>query len=126
MSTLFDVNFDEARRQGEHTVGELRTRFRQDLGNARFIGRLSLTGLLTKFRPGNVSTPIEPMKDVSRGQAANNDSDAPPHFAILSASELIDLLQTCSIEQAQEVLDYESFHLRRMVVLEAARQRVGA
>ena len=125
MPAFLGVNREEARREGERLVEQLRSKFRQDVGNARFIGRFSVAGLIAKMRPVVESrlTGSEPLADTTT--PARPVDGVPPDFAILSASELLDLLLTCTIETAREILAYEESHLRRTTVLDAARRRVG-
>jgi hypothetical protein len=126
MPAFLGVNREEARREGERLVEQLRSKFRQDVGNARFIGRFSVAGLIAKMRPVVESrlTGSEPPADTTTTPKQPVDG-VPPDFAILSASELLDLLLTCTIETAGEILAYEEGHLRRTTVLDAARRRVG-
>lgn len=123
MSALFDVNFDDARTQGERTIEALLAKFRQDVGNARFIGRFSVAGLLAKLRSDIESRRSSVAPPPPKSNPIHHVAGSPPEFAILSAAELIDLLESCPVERAREILSYEEAHLRRSTVLEVARRR---
>jgi preprotein translocase subunit SecD len=124
MPSVFGVKFEEARLQGERTVEEWRSKFRQDLGNARFIGRFSLSGLMSKLRPVVESEVPSPETDAATVTSSVHVQGSPPNFAILSASELVDLLRTCTLDTAKDILDHERNHLSRSTVMEAARRRI--
>ena len=119
------MNFDEARNHGERAIDALRAKFRQDLGNARFIGRFSVAGLVAKLRPVPESQSPSVAPAAPSVESFAQVPGSPPDFAILSAAELIDLLDSCTPERAREILAHEEGHLRRTAVLDAARRRAG-
>lgn len=125
MPAFLGVNREEARREGERLVQELRAKVRQDVGNARFIGMFSVSGVIAKLRPSIESRLTSPKPLADTKAPVQIVDGVPPDFAILSASELLDLLVTCTTETAREIFAYEESHLRRTTVLDAARRRVG-
>jgi len=121
----------DARAEGERVVTELLRKFRQDTGNARWIGRLALSSLERRLAPsrgeGNIDHDRvdEPAVEQTAGLATAQPTPRSIRpWSILSAAELVDYLATCDAEDARTILDEERSHLGRVAVIEAATRRL--
>jgi hypothetical protein len=126
------MKFEAARAEGERVVAELLRKFLQDTGNAKWIGRMAFSKIEQRFAgakesssaaspvsisPSVVTPPSEISKPTPEGTLST--------WSILSASELIDYLDTCSEEDASLILAEERLKLARASVMEAAERRLG-
>ena len=125
------MRFEAARAEGERVVAELLRKFRQDTGNAKWIGRMALSNVEQRFTKSSDSSDAVESDDtiaVAEAQDAQVLVSSPvslPSWSILSASELIEFLATCSRDDAEEILEAERVKLGRASVIEAASRRLG-
>ncbi|MEN9300447.1 MAG: hypothetical protein RLZZ254_228 [Actinomycetota bacterium] len=132
------MKLDRARAEGERVVIELLRKFRQDTGNAKWIGRMAIgpleqrlasfknagipeSGDLESDTPESVRVPLDETHPTSQ----NSSSDPVSRWSILSASELVDYLATCDLEDAAAILREEREKLGRLAVIDAALRRLG-
>lgn len=132
------MKLDRARAEGERVVIELLRKFRQDTGNAKWIGRMAIGPLeqrLASFKnsgnpesgdlESNASEPVTGPLDETHPTSPNSSSDPVSRWSILSASELVDHLATCDLEDAAAILREEREKLGRLAVIDAALRRLG-
>lgn len=125
------MKLDRARAEGERVVTELLRKFRQDTGNAKWIGRMAIGPLeqrLASFRtPGDIESSVEPVTaplDEANFIPRESSSEPVSHWSILSAAELVDYLTTCDLEDASAILREEREKLGRVAVIDAALRRL--
>lgn len=131
------MKLDRARAEGERVVMELLRKFRQDTGNAKWIGRMAIGPLeqrLMSFKnsgnleSGDVESITSETVNVPLDEpspASQTSSDPVSRWSILSASELVDYLATCDLEDAAAILREEREKLGRLAVIDAALRRLG-
>jgi hypothetical protein len=126
------MKFEAARAEGERVVAELLRRFRQDTGNAKWIGRMALSKIEERFAGSDetisAASPVSssPSMDTEPTEIAKSTREGTlSTWSILSASELIEYLKSCSEEDAALILAEERLKLARASVLEAAERRLG-
>lgn len=123
------MRFEAARAEGERVIAELLRKFRQDTGNAKWIGRMALSSVEQRFtKSSSDAVESEDTNAVAEAQTAQVLVSSPvslPSWSILSASELIEYLATCSRDVAEEILEAERVKLGRASVIEAALRRLG-
>lgn len=123
------MRFEAARAEGERVIAELLRKFRQDTGNAKWIGRMALSSVEQRFtKSSSDAVESEGTNAVAEAQTAQVLVSSPvslPSWSILSASELIEYLATCSRDVAEEILEAERVKLGRASVIEAALRRLG-
>ena len=132
------MKLDRARAEGERVVIELLRKFRQDTGNAKWIGRMAIGPLeqrLASFKnsgipesgdlESNASESVTRPLDETHSTSQNSSSDPVSRWSILSASELVDYLATCDLEDAAAILREEREKLGRLAVIDAALRRLG-
>jgi hypothetical protein len=126
------MNFKVARAEGERVVSELLRKFRQDTGNAKWIGKFALSRIEERFAGASETGSSSTSSSVASAEVSSSlhhvDSLSPAPlsaWSILSASELIEYVQTCSEEDAQQILAEERLKLHRAAVLEAAARRLN-
>lgn len=132
------MKLDRARAEGERVVMELLRKFRQDTGNAKWIGRMAIgpleqrlmsfknsgnleSGDVESITPEKVDVPLDEPNPASQ----TSSSDPVSRWSILSASELVDYLATCDLEDAAAILREEREKLGRLAVIDAALRRLG-
>lgn len=127
------MRFEVARAEGERLITDLLRKFRQDTGNAKWIGRMALGPLERRFSSTATAPADEPEQhasDTTADRAAAPVVTAPhtapvAGWSILSAAELIDYLATCDVEDVRQILHEERDKLARAAVIEAALRRLG-
>ncbi len=127
------MKLDRARAEGERVVTELLRKFRQDTGNAKWIGRMAIGPLeqrLASFKkPNNVEsgTPeaVDDVLDVANPALQGSSAEPVSSWSILSASELVEYLATCDVDDASAILHEEREKLGRAAVIDAALRRLG-
>lgn len=123
------MRFEAARAEGERVIAELLRKFCQDTGNAKWIGRMALSSVEQRFtKSSSDAVESEDTNAVAEAQTAQVLVSSPvslPSWSILSASELIEYLATCSRDVAEEILEAERVKLGRASVIEAALCRLG-
>ncbi len=126
------MKFEAARAQGERVVTELLRRVRQDTGNAKWIGRMALSRIEQRFAgTDETSSAVSPVSSSPSMDTEPTEISKPTPegtlstWSILSASELIEHLKSCSEEDAALILAEERLKLARASVLEAAERRLG-
>jgi hypothetical protein len=132
------MKLDRARAEGERVVSELLRKFRQDTGNAKWIGRMAIGPLeqrLASFKKSSNAESNDPKSNTSESITGTLDeaklapqdfpSEPVSRWSILSASELVDYLATCDLEDASAILCEEREKLGRVSVIDAALRRLG-
>ncbi|MFM8868010.1 MAG: hypothetical protein ACKOFZ_06995 [Ilumatobacteraceae bacterium] len=123
------MKLPDARAEGERVVKQLLLKFRQDTGNARWIGRMALSPLERRFTPSPDTGVTDTEPRVDAPQDARTTASTPPvsirSWNILSAAELVEYLATCDAEDARAILAEERSHLGRAAVIDAASRRLA-
>lgn len=132
------MKLDRARAEGERVVIELLRKFRQDTGNAKWIGRMAIGPLEQRFasfkssgnpessdHDPNATESVSDPLDETNSASQNLSSEPVSRWSILSASELVEYLATCDLEDAAAILREERAKLGRLAVIDAALRRLG-
>lgn len=123
------MKFEAARVEGQRVVERLLQKFRQDSGNAKWIGRMALTSIEQRLGSNRPSAPQTAVVESAEDTLANPNRSVTTRpvspWSILSAAELIERITICSREEVESILAEERSKLARASVIDAAVKRLG-